>query len=255
MAKPIIMLGRYRLSNDPELDLDALQRTVHLSPTVQGRAHTLRGVASNELDIVLTDDFEIAVDDRDLQVVEISRKSGKYDGKERDRIVLRRLPGHQARRLPSAELYTLGEDTGRVELVIESDGSVVWAGSYRRWTHELTDEAHAGDIVLWHWRRYYPFLAEAEVRAIAGAFGAEVIGRTLADANRLASRRLYALARESGYRKLTLREQRAWGLEGQWHHESRVAQARERRGHCTGTGEHTRLSAKMAEHLEGWLNN
>jgi hypothetical protein len=255
MSTIVTSVGRWVLSEYPDWRLESTERVVHLSPRTRGAVYALRGVASSELDIVVTDDVDVPRDIRDVIVLEISRKAGKYDGAERDRLLLRRLPSHQARELVRAELCVSSGDGCVFVAVVEHPGGelerVGWRREYRQWTHVLADTERAGDIVIWHWQRYYRFLDEGEVRAIADGFGDEAVGMTLAEANRLASRRLYALARECGWRKLTLREQAAWGLDGQWHPESRVAAAR---GSRTGVGEHTVLSATMAEHLDGWLD-
>jgi hypothetical protein len=255
MSSIISVLGRWRLNEYPEWILESTERIVHLSPRTQGKVYALRGVASSDLDIVVTDDVESPRDARDRVVVEVATKEGKYDGAIRDRILLRRIPEHQTRELLRADVcvseFEDSVDVGVIEGGVAVLERAAWRATYRLWTHLLTDVSRAGDIILWHWRRWYQFLDEGEVRAIAGGFVDEAVGLTLAEANRLASRRLYSLARESGWRKLTLREQRAWGLVGQWHPESRVIQARNSRA---GVGEHTVLSATLADHLACWID-
>jgi hypothetical protein len=255
MRKPIEEVVRAQLVEIPELDLEKLDRRVHLAPTVSGTVHALTGVASSDVDIVVTDDFFDPSDDRDVPIVAVARKRGKYDGQERDRLVLRRLPGHQIRDLPAATLAA--EEYGsEVDVVVYSeDGSGdLWRGTYRLWTHQLTDISAAGRIVRWHWRRYYPFLSEADIGTYADGFGGRVVGLTISQANRVASRELYAISRAAGWRKLTLREQEALHLDGQWHRDEVVLARRADHAHRSGCGERTLLSASLAEHLEGWLD-
>jgi hypothetical protein len=258
MKKPTEEISRIRLTEFPELELEYTERVVHLSPTVTGRVYALRGVASSDVDIVITDDAESPRDDRDALIAIVSKKSGKYDGAVRDRLLLRRVPGHQARDVPAGIVYA--EYYGsECDLVVAADDDPptpdLWRGTYRAWTHELTDTTHAGAIPRWHWRRYYSFLPEADLESYAACFGERAVGLTLAEANRLASRELYAMARAAGWRKLTLREQQSLGLEGQWHRDEVVAEHRASRAARSGCGEHTLLSATMAEHLEGWLDS
>lgn len=262
MTKPVVVYGRYRMLGEFDAELQRLRREVHLSRRVSGSVYALRGVATNELDIVVTDDFDSPLDTRDIRVVEVARKSGKYDGKERDRLLFRRMPDHQAKDFPQAEVYLLGEGTAQVEVVVEGYDAVedadrrYWVGTYRLWTDRLEDPEKAGDVMLWHWRRYYSFLCETEVRSAVKSFTATVIeqGLNLAEANRFASRELYSMARAAGYRKLTLREQVSWGLNGQWHKQEAVAEARLSRSGRHGCGEQTTLSATMAVHLDGWVD-
>jgi hypothetical protein len=252
MKKPITVLARLRSEEPVDLPLEPIDRRVHISPTITGTVHAIIGIATSDVDVVVTDDYYEPRHPRDECIAEISKKHGKYDGRERDRVLLRRLPGHQTGELTTATLDVLRTDDGRALVVAtDTEGDTLWSGVYRRWTHELTDAEHAGDIVLWHWRRYYSFLSEVEVRSLAKGFPTEAAGLNLAQANRLASRRLYALAREAGWRKLTLREQTKWGLGGQWHREAEIASARGLS--ASGCGERTILSATMAEHLEGWV--
>lgn len=250
MKKPIEEITRIRLLlSELELELEPTERTVHLAPQVSGMVYAIIGVASSDVDVVVTDDFYTPRDLRDVQIASVSKKSGKYDGAIRDRVVLRRIPGHQARDLPEGAVWA--EQYGdQVDLHVGP-----WIGTYRSWTRELTDPAHAGDIVRWHWRRYYSFLPEIDLASYAADFGSRVVGLTLAAANRLASRELYAMARAAGWRKLTLREQAALGLEGQWHRDAAVAKARAAGRTRSGCGEHTLLASSMAAHIADWIDS
>jgi len=253
MRKPITTFIRVRLDAPPELPLEVLDRVVHLAPTVTGQCYALVGVASSDIDVVISQDAYDPRDPRDELVAELAEKTGKYDGSVRDRLLIRRLPGHQTRDLQTGTVELVDYD-GQADLVITKEDGTATRRTYRRWTHELTDSPHAGSIVRWHWRRYYPFLPEAEITTLADGFGERAAGLTLAAANRLASRELYSMARAAGWRKLTLREQTALGLEGQWHRDEVVAQRRADQAHRSGCGERTLLAASMASHIADWMD-
>jgi hypothetical protein len=57
MRKPIEAVVRAQLVEIPELELEELNRRVHLAPTVSGTVHALTGVAFSDVDIVVTDDL------------------------------------------------------------------------------------------------------------------------------------------------------------------------------------------------------
>jgi hypothetical protein len=234
-------------------EFEQLERKVHLAPTLTGQVYAITGVASSDIDIVITDDWGTPRNKRDVQVIIASKKRGKYDGKERDRLLFRRFPGHQTTNWPSGELVC-DRYGSELDLCIVVGNTCPWRATYRVWTHQITDILHAGDIVKWHWQRYYSFLPAADVLTYAEGFHHRCVGMTLASANRLASRELYDIARAAGWHKLTLREQSALGLEGQWHNEETVLKARAHGRLNNGVGEHTTLSSSMAKHLEEWID-
>ena len=244
--RPAIIL-RALTGATPADILPALERTedgVWLSRTVWCGRYTLRGVPARLVDVLIEDA------DAGPWVVERSRKAGRYDGAERDRIALRRYnPG-------------MGALQHLVELTISSEGAEAvvqvgtWTGRYPRLRDHL-DPASGGlrRIVLWHATRYYSFLldcgAKADVEALAAELDADPasLDLGLAEANRLVSRRLYQIARRAGWRKLTLREQRRLGLEGrQWWPETRIAEAYS----ATGCGEETLRAAAGTPTVEAW---
>jgi hypothetical protein len=249
MKKPIEELIRIQVDADNvNLELEPLERQIHLSPMITAKVYTLVGVASSDLDVLVTEDFFTPNDERDIAVAILSKKTGKYDGSIRDRLILRRFQGHQCKEIPFGEIRVV-KDNSNLDLFISN-----YRCGYRVWTHELTDPQKAGNIVRWHWRRYYSFLSEKDIMTYAEGFSHRVVGLNLASANRLASRELYALARAAGYRKLTLRQQQSLKLEGQWHKDA-VILAAHNKNNGTGCGEYTLLSSSMASHIETWLDS
>lgn len=244
---------RVSLTEWPEsLELESTERRVHLSPRVSGGVFAVKGVASSDIDVVVSDEVENPRDSQQMLVLDVSKKAGKYDGSERDRLLFRRMPAGQAVQLSPAELLVT-YDTPGVLIQVYCGDELVWYSMYRQWTHALTNKEQAGNIVIWHWTRYYQHVPEVEMRSLASAFLAMVEGKTLAEANRLASRELYALSRNAGWRKLTLREQVAWDLQGQWHRDEEVLKAKAKK--FPAVGEYTRTAASTSAHIEEWLDS
>ena len=218
---------------------------VHLAPTVRGRVYTLRGVPKNRVDVVVTDDAWTPRDDRDDLIVEVSLKQGRYDGQQRDRILFRRLPGHQARHLPMvSSVVTHGSSSSTVEVEVGA-----WTRTYRALRSSL-DGYRLARIVMWHWRRYYTHLEDGDaVRALADEWAviseAEASNWTLAEANRSAARCLYRYSRDAGWRKLTTREREKLGAPAMWVRQEWVAAQQLGRGDATGAGEYTLRSARV----------
>ena len=109
---------------------------------------------------------------------------------------------------------------------------------------------------MWHWRRYYTHLTNAdEIAELADrwaiAYEFQAQDWTLAEANRSASRELYHYARNEGWRKLTLRERDKLGASVQWVRQEWVAERLIELGFAggdaTGTGEETRRNASGIE--------
>ena len=187
------------------------------------------GVPCAELDLLVED----GVAPPDLDVIEVGRKHGHYDGAERTRITIRRRhPGMGLERavalrwdLPDAGLTLSAVD------VVRRD--VLWSASYRRLDTSVAPD-DLGRIVQWHARRYYRMCGPDEVASATSELEAAAPA-TITAANRIASRALYSQAVALGWRKLSLREQERWGLTGQWHSEATLVAARSRLGRADQT--------------------
>jgi hypothetical protein len=257
------ILWRALLQPGAERDLRAAfegtGERVHISPTVVCGKYGLRGVPMRHVDVLLDHDYDQTEGSRGHwpRVVEISIKRGRYDGAERDRITLRRWQTGQTHGMCGAEIVCqphvdgLGHESWHVEVVptCPASGHEPWVRSYPRLRSDLAGyDLHR--IVLWHWTRHYRHLGHEDAAALSLAWAAEAVASgdlerwTLAEANRSASRALYRLSRDLGWRKLTLREQRRHELSGQWHREEDVLRARGVLGTPTGCGEATHHAAQ-----------
>lgn len=78
-----------------------------------------------------------------------------------------------------------------------------WSGSYYS---KVIDDLWG--IVVWHHKKFYPFLDDDEVLSEYSTMETLGDNPTINTANRAASRMLYRLARNLGWRKLTPREQK-----------------------------------------------
>lgn len=220
------------------------------------RVHTLRGVPGSRIDVLLPDHHPAP-----YAVCEIGRKAGCYDGAIRWRVTFRSWPtiwepGH-------SEYGPDGLHPGPGSIIIEEEPRAlillarwkpagVWAQSF----HQLdyTVEPDSGErVVLWQWTRHYHFLPADEVRQTAAMFASLPAVRQCADIavlNRMASNALYDLARQMGWRKLSLVEKRRYGLSPdapQWHRQDGLVlrQARAGLGIPQGVGQYT-LDAAQA---------
>lgn len=182
------------------------------------RIHTLKGVPGKHIDVLLPD---LAVD---LPCMEIGLKVGSYNGARRWRLTVRSWSHrHQPPNAPSLKF------PGSGSLVIEEDhaapdhlillarwwGGGIWAQSFPKLQYELRDDSDLLGIFLYHWKTYYNFLDIEDARQ-AGQLWSSLphtrAARDIVVLNRTASQALYDLARQSGWRKLTLREKRKCGL-------------------------------------------
>jgi hypothetical protein len=138
MHKPIAEICRVISSSEvlEDFDFEPLERTVHLAPTLSGRVFAIRGIASSDIDVVITDDFATPRDNRDVPVIIVAKKNGKFDGSVRDRILMRRFPGHQVKELSYGCLIADQYST-ELDLAVISGNERLWATTYRVWTHEL----------------------------------------------------------------------------------------------------------------------
>lgn len=210
--------------------LETMDQRIYLTKRVSGPRYSFRGVPSSRVDIVVADDVRAPKDPRDIIVLEICRKTGKYSGNVRHRWVLRRLKHHQGAGLPAYSSIPVNETAENLHFEVDM------GYSYPRLREQL-DGYQVARIVMWHYRRYYSHLSEhePEVRALADAFDPGDV--TLAEANRLASRCLYDLSREMGWRKLTLKEREKLGRvdAAQWQKSERVEEWR----HLHSVSQHT----------------
>lgn len=212
------------------------------------RRYTLRGVPAKQVDVALP----MSHQGLEPLVLEIGEKLGKFDGAKRLRLTIRHwhnslkdagIPIPKGKILidrrenTSEAVEEMSRHVGAGNLqnepilrdALEEAGSVFnlailwegghWSGSWVILKSDLADY-NLSAVVMWHWNRYYQFLPFEEVQLLAQSFEAshpEIKRLTLAEANRLASRDLYRLARDLGWRKLTLREANKFSLSQGWH--------------------------------------
>ncbi len=286
MAKPPLFRCLHRVVVTVA-DLHALRRQCEATedvchiPGERLHRYTLRGVPARLVDVAMP-----AVHDGGKPLVlEIARKFGRFDAAERARLTVRHwsprnLDGSPQLRdhagpilagrlmIDRREGATLAagldshqavDDGIAVDASHAADSTltvaVLWQGGYWSETWGVLRSSLAdydlAAIVMWHRERYYGFLPYDEARLLADSFEARNPGLrslTLAEANRLASRDLYRLARDLGWRKLTLRERTRYGFGadcGQW---LRVEQVERRRADLgypsrTGAGQYTTEAA------------
>jgi hypothetical protein len=187
-----------------------------------------------------------------LIVVEVCRKKGKFDEQERWTINIRNWPMSQKTYHDESE--TLRE-VKEGSFSIHQSGNTIWmsasweSSGWSQSFQQLKCDLEGYDlpsIVIWHWRRYYSFLDFPEVRTLADSFPSlhpEIQGKTLAEANRMASRDLYHLARQLGWKKLTAREQQKHGIDAMWIRQERIMSG----GNQTGCGQYTEEAARGLE--------
>lgn len=206
----------------------------------RARRYTFIGTNTSKVDVLISD----PVGAERFPVLRLTQKAGRYDGAVRDRLVIRWYTAQALTTFPyqpaDIEVYVCPDFPDRLQLVINSETVRSW-----RYTRPMVrggvDEL--APIILWHWERYYRMLPEDDVRALAASlvdgWASGQAPPTLAQCNRLASRALYRLARDLGWRKLTERERHRLALESMWVREEVYAEAQElRRGMAaTGAGE------------------
>jgi len=230
----------------PTLPLEPTHDPVWLSPTCRCKRWTLRGVPGRVVDVIVDERITCgeAPDGYDL-VCSVVRKPGRFDGATRDRLAFRAMAMRETGRLAHGAV-TMEETDAAISISIRRPGMRGWKGEYARLRSDLSDY-DLPRIVVWHWRRYYAMLPAEDVYALADSMTWLPDGApTLAEANRAASRALYRLARDMGWRKLTARERAALGLRSMWVREEDYAAAHARRQSLlspTGAGEATILAA------------
>ena len=224
----------------PDALIGVLERTedvVRVGRSAVCRRHTIRGVPGRVVDVLVAEDLRDPAR-ADLRIVtQVARKAGRYDGAMRDRITVRRWSAHQADRLTRADIAV----TMTGERVTVAIGG--WSATYRALPADL-DRRSLARVMMWHWRRYYSHLDDGdEIRALADEWEQEVreLGLderwTLAEANRAASRRLYEISRERGWRKLDARQRARYDAPAMWVTDEWIARRRAELGHPTGASE------------------
>jgi hypothetical protein len=128
-----------------------------------------------------------------------------------------------------------------------SEFGPVWSATYDTLRWQLDPAGGLIRIVGWHLTRYFKMLVvDHSATDLAGeieAMNPNWRAMTLSQVNRLVSRHLYRLARDMGWRKLTLRERLRLGLDEaspQWQRESDLGVLYRR----TGCGDFTHRSAR-----------
>ena len=191
-----------------------------------------RGVPLSRVDLLIDQRLREGVspdDPRDLVVLEVREPPGRYSGEVRDRLTWRihhgrdlGADGCRAEDLPRAKLdVEEGHDGQTVVTLTTGDGEVAWERTFARSRWECDGELAPARLVTWCWQRHYQHLRWDDVSALAEAYQIHA-SDTVSQALREASRQLYRLSRDLGWRKLTLRERRKlWGADGadrpQWH--------------------------------------
>lgn len=224
-------------------DLEWTQNTIHISRTIRCKRANFRGVPAKRVDVcvdewILQGQPESDNSDPPIGIVmEIGRKTGKYSGDKRWRINIRRW-------MKSATPQPWGEveierDTKNFKIAVRPKNmpDSNWEFKSRILRNMVDYDNPPAKILMWHATRFYVRVWRAhkeEIEALANAFEPE--GITLAEANREASRAIYRLARDLGWRKLTKREQQKHNLTGAWHREETIAKQKEEN---FGVSEHT----------------
>lgn len=239
----------------PEAFLAQLQATddvVWLSKTTKCLRHQIKGLPMRDVDVLIQTGLSPSDVGAEIEplCVEIVAKLGKFNGRQRFRVTVRRWhKGTSASFQPgnlTADVIDAG-DHGSVWISVTGyDGESLWAEKFSRLRMEL-EGYDTGAIVIWHLNRYFRHLLDdhyADATQIAEAWTPE--SADLAGANREASRLLYGLSKELGWVRLTLRERRRiWGDDAAdrpiWHRREELDAARMMAGigSPTGCGQHT----------------
>jgi len=205
----------------------------------------LRGVPGKQLDLALLEEW----DGESRCAIEIGRKAGKYGG-ERWQLVFRHWYAGDKQPLPSGTLMLSPDEDSRWAAVAASWQGGSWMECFERLQTDLSDYDPKA-IVLWHWRHYYsvPLSAVEDLDSLIAEFLLVLRpSDTLAQANRLASRILYRVAVDKGWRKLTARDQERFRMTGQWHLADAVQQRRADMGYPSGAGQYT-IEAAAGEEM------
>lgn len=204
----------------------------------------LRGASASAMDVVALPSTNWAAP----ALIEITQRTGSYDGRTRWRVCIRDV------RRSGSDGYEPGElrldyEAPDVRLVVDVGGRYsLTSEPIRVFTRASVCTREGLDrLVGWHWRRYFTHLGHEAVVEVTALMVAEICARddvSIGEANRLASRLLYAASRERGYTKLTRRERERLGLDDdrQWWHRDQLDPVRAARfgvAHASGAGQWT----------------
>ena len=204
----------------------------------RARRYTFVGTNTSNVDVLVSEPQGAEV----WPVLRIEHKAGRYDGAVRCRLIIRWYTANGIKAFSPPATDVAVEISG-AELHLKINGSVMATWRYTRPMVRGAGADEMAPIILWHWERWYRFLPEEDVRALAAAvatsWGSEP--PTLAQCNRAASRALYRLARDLGWRKLTQREREKLALDSMWVRAETYAEAQSRRADrwATGAGEYS----------------
>ncbi|MGH8709719.1 MAG: hypothetical protein ACREVA_00095 [Burkholderiales bacterium] len=237
----ITLLGRYRVSLRPAY-LSLLEKTTD-SVSIRGTPYerfTWRGVPGKYCDVIIARSIyehryegESVLDISEQKptalpekwkecALELGRKAAKYDRIKRLRYAIRRWPKDRIRNLPRADLRIClnpPEETsvhGSITIIVRPESGPAHVDEFACLRSEL-EGSELARIPGWHWRKFFTHLTDQDgMREWCdgwGAVNAELSKDwTLSEANQQASRDLYRLSRQLGWRKMTVRERLAHGL-------------------------------------------
>lgn len=226
-----------------------------VTSTERLRIHTLRGVPGSQVDVLLPDETP-----EGIYVCEIGLKTGSYDHNKRWRIAIRTWPRENiteknpSGKYPSRGSIFVEEEGDHLILIAKWFPGGIWAQSFRQLQYTPAPGDRQG-ILLHHWKNWFKFLPEEDVRQTAAMWNALPHTQNATDIvvlNRTASAALYDLAISLGWRKLTVREKRRLGLADdsqQWHRADGLllTRAAEKELTPTGCGQHTLDAARGKE--------
>ena len=184
--------------------------------------YTLRGIPAKKIDVLIQEHItEHAPAEIECQ---LTKKTGRFDGSIRDRIVFRAID--YTRKLPRAVCAIHFDPKNPLVDVFIGHHAL----AYERLRSDLEPDG-LGKIWMWHFQRWYRHLHETfsdgDARKAGDSWAATNIENiakwTLAEANRSASRDLYRISRELGWRKLTLREREKFNFDSMWIKQEKIA--------------------------------
>lgn len=254
----VVLVGRWRFDNVLTLlqiaeytgDNASIRRTIY-------RRATLRGVPGKHVDMLIADRYSHSKPELStawVPVLELVNKKGRYDHAVRRRYAIRPFMRQEALALPMARLRIDESDPEWIEIMIVPVDTPAIVDRFPRLRSAL-DDYDLQRIAGWHWRRWFTHLTDEDgTRHACDCWAAEMRASgdadqwTLAEANRSASRMLYRLSRELGWRKLTAREREKLGMSAdspQWHKTDDLSAIYADRGNynATGCGEATLTAA------------